>query len=139
MALSNISDAFADLLLEAWLTRDLTDLPTSYFVGLTLALPTDQNGLGLLEPTNDEFERIEVVAESASWLSMGVGSRSSTLNFDLLYSMAITDWGQILGYTIYDSLTDGLFLGYGITNPLTILSGMRAQLPAGSIVITLPF
>lgn len=139
MATGRISDAFADIIVNAILTRDITDLPTSYFFGLTLELPTDQNGSGLVEPIPTEYARVEVVAENASWISSGVGSRSMVSDIDVIYETAITDWGNQKGYTIYDSLTDGVFLGYGIINPYIITAGMRARLPAGLIAFALPF
>lgn len=135
MTVRNLSDAFSDLLLKAWLTRDVTVLPTNYFVGLTLSYPTDQNGTGLEAPAAPEFARIQVPANSASWESLGAGSRLMTLVPELLYSQAVTDWGTVLGYTLYDSLVDGMFLGFGETNPFPITAGLTARIPARSIVV----
>ncbi len=139
MANGHVSNTFADNLVKVWLTRDITFLPTNYFIGLTTVLPTDQNGSGLLAPTASEYARIQVAASSASWVSLGVGSRAMQLNVELLYSQAVTDWGEIRGYTIYDALTAGTYLGYGVVNPVTIRAAMKARLPAGSVVITLPY
>lgn len=137
MANGHVSDAFADILLAAWLTRDISLLPTSYWVDLTMILPSDNNGTGLVSPTG--CARIELVAEGASWESMGAGSRSMETVVDVLFDIADVDWGQILGYSLYDDPVSGLFLGYGVTNPYTILAGMRPRIPAGLIVISLPF
>ena len=137
MATGHISDAFADILLKAWLTRDISLLPSSYWVDLTMALPSDNAGLGLISPTG--CSRIELVANNSSWASMGAGSRSMDTIVDVLFNIAVVDWGQILGYTLYDGPVSGLFLGYGVTNPYTILAGMRPRLPAGLITVTLPF
>lgn len=139
MAIGHISDAFADMIVKAVLTRDASGLPASYFFGATLELPTDQNGSGLVVPTPLEYGRVEVVAENASWISSGVGSRMMVSNIDVIFAQAVTDWGNLKGYTIYDSLTNGVFLGYGILNPYIILAGTRARLPAGLIVVDLPF
>lgn len=137
MANGHISNVFADILLKTWLTRDISLLPSSYWVDLTMALPSDNAGLGLISPTG--CRRIELVANNASWASMGAGSRSMESAIDVLFDIAVVDWGQILGYTLYDDPVSGQFLGYGVTNPYTILAGMRARLPAGLIVISLPF
>jgi hypothetical protein len=133
-----VSDAFADIIVEAVLTRDVSNIPTSYFFGLTLELPTDQNGTGLEAPTPDEYARVEVVAEDASWVSSGVGSRMMVTDIDILYATAVTDWGNIKGYTIYDSLVDGVYLGYGVINPYIITAGMTPRLPAGLVAVRLP-
>lgn len=135
MTIKSISDAFSDILLKAWLSRNVSELPSNYYVGLTLAVPTDQNGSGILEPPNEEYSRLRVPAQSSSWESLGPGSRLMTLRLDLVYPQAFTDWGEILGYTLHDALTGGNFLGYGVTNPVTITSGMRAHLPPGSLVV----
>ena len=142
MAVGHISDTFADRIAFATFTRSITPLPSSYFVGLTLALPTNQNGSGLIAPTQIEYGRIEVVAAGPSWTSMGAGSRAVSLSLLLLYAKALTDWGQILGFTLYDHLTSELadnYLGYGVLNPYTIKTGMRAQIRPDTIVVSLPF
>ncbi len=109
MASGHVSDAFADIIVNAILTRDISAIPTSYFFGLTLELPSDRNGTGLVVPTPAEYARVEVVAENASWVSAGVGSRTMFTNVDIVYPEAVTEWGNIRGYTIYDSLTNGVF------------------------------
>lgn len=136
MVVKNTSDAFSDILLKAWLHRDVSVLPTSYFVGLTLALPLNQNGLGVEEPGTAEYIRVEVAADSDSWVSMGEGSRLMTLDPELLYPEAVTDWGEILGYVLYDSLTDGMYLGYGETNGFMITAGIIPRIPSRSIVVS---
>jgi hypothetical protein len=138
MAGAYVSDAFADIIVNAVLTRDVSAIPTSYFFGLTLEVPTDQNGSGLVVPTPAEYARIEVTAESTSWNSAGVGSRVMVTEVDIVWEEAVTDWGNIKGYTIYDSLTDGVYLGYGLILPYIISAGMTARLPAGSVAVRLP-
>lgn len=138
MANGHLSDLFADILLQSWLTRDISLLPTEYYVGLTLDLPTDNNGTGLLVPDSEEYTRVLLPAESASWVSLGVGSRSMETAVPIMFEKALTDWGELNGYTLYDSLVDGMFLGYGIITPYTILTGMIARLPIGAIIITQP-
>lgn len=142
MANGHISDGFADRIALAMLTRSLTPLPSSYFIGLTLALPTDGVGTGLLAPTPVEYGRLEVVAIGASWTTLGVGSRTMSLSLDLLWALAVTDWGQILGYTLYDDLTSVLeanYLGYGVLNPYTILAGMTPNILPDTITVALPY
>ena len=138
MANGCVSDTFADMIVNAILERNVSAIPTSYFFGLTLDLPTDKNGTGLIAPTPVEYSRVEVVAQNTSWISAGVGSRTMLSNVDILYEQAITDWGNVKGYTIYNALTNGIFLGYGVINPYTIRAGTRARLPAGLITIALP-
>jgi len=138
MANGYLSDYFADLLIRAWLTRDSSILPYSFGIGLTLELPSDRNGTGLITPEPIEYNRVEIYADSNSWISMGVGSRSMETNIDLIFESASEDYGEINGYTIYDSLNDGNFLGYGITNPYTILAGMKPRLPAGTVILSIP-
>lgn len=137
MAIGQISDAFADIILTAILERDVSVIPTSYFIGLTLELPTDNNGTGIEAPTPGEYARVEVVATNTSWVSSGVGSRMKVSDVDVIFEQAVTDWGNIKGYTVYDALTGGVFLGYGILNPYIILAGTRARLPAGLIEFAL--
>lgn len=133
-----VSDDFADIIVEAIFTRDLSRVPTSLFFGLSLELPTDQNGTDLVEPTPAEYSRVEVAMTDISWISAGVGSRMMTTDIDITYEMAVVDWGEVHAYPFYDALTDGIFLGYGLLNPYTILAGMIPRLPAGSVSVTLP-
>lgn len=142
MAVGHISDAFADRIALAILTRSLTPLPLSYFVGLTLALPTDQNGSGLLAPSAAEYGRLEVVAEAASWTTLGDGSRTMSLSLNLIWALAITDWGQILGYTLYDDLTSievSSYLAYGVLNPYIILAEMTPNILPDTIHLAFPY
>lgn len=142
MANGHISDGFADRIAVAILTRSLTPIPESYFIGLTLALPTDGIGTGIIEPTDALYVRLEVVAESFSWTELGAGSRAMSLSLDLLWDVAAADIGQILGYTLHDDLTSILaenYLGYGILNPYTILAGMQPNIYPDTIVVALPY
>ena len=138
MAGGYVSDAFADIIVNAILTRDVSSIPTSYFFGLTLAVPTNQNGSGLVAPTPAEYARVEVPAQGASWNSAGVGSRMMVSEVPIAYPTAVTAWGEVKGYTIYSALTGGVFLGYGLIVPLNITAGMTARLPAGSVAMKLP-
>lgn len=137
MANGHISDLFADKIAKAILTRDITQIPTSYFIGVTLELPSDANGTGLVVPTAPEYARVEVVAQNASWASLGVGSRGMQINVDVTFAVATVSWGELRGYTMYDQA--GVFLAYGITQPYTILTGTQVVLPAGLIQVSLPF
>lgn len=138
MAGGRVSDAFADIIVNAILTRDVSAIPRSYFFGLTLELPSDQNGTGLVVPTSAEYSRVEVVANNTSWNSAGVGSRTMVTEVDIIYPLAVTNWGNLKGYTIYDSSVGGLFLGYGLINPYIITAGMTPRLRAGSVAVRLP-
>lgn len=137
MISGNISDAFADIILNAILTRNLLSIPTSYFFGLTLELPIDTKGTGLLAPSPAEYSRVEVPAINTSWVSAGDGSRTMFTKVDVTYAKASTEWGNIKGYTIYSARVGGLYLGYGITNPYIISAGMTPRLPAGLISVKL--
>lgn len=138
MANGCLSDAFADTVLLAVLTGDTSGLPASFWIGLTLVLPTDEDGTGIEPPDAVEYGPVEMVCEAGTWISMGEGSRSMESDVDVEFATAATDWGQILGYTFHDAETDGVYLGFGVVNPFIITAGMRARLPAGSVVWTLP-
>lgn len=133
-----VSDAFSDIIVNAILTRDISYMPLSYFFGLTLEIPSDQNGTGLVVPTPAEYARVEVIANGTSWISAGVGSRTMFSSVDIVYPKAVTDWGNIKGYTLYDSFVGGIFLGYGLINPYIITAGMTPRLRAGSVAIKIP-
>ena len=135
MANGYLSATFADTLLLAWLTHSV-DLPGEYFVGLTLALPTDDEGTGIEIPDAIEYARAVIPADADSWASMGEGSRSMESSVTVAFPTAETDWGQILGYTLHDQYEN--YVGFGILNPYTITVGMTPRLPAGTIVISLP-
>jgi hypothetical protein len=136
MANGHISDAFADSILSAVFPGQSWNLPYGFNIGLTLDLPSDVNGTGLVAPSAIDYAQVWIPADSGSWGSMGVGSRSMESLTDVVFEQATVDWGQILGYTIYDPY--GVYLGYGITNPYLLKAGMTARLPAGQIVITMP-
>jgi hypothetical protein len=139
MANGYLSDAFSDLILDAIFSGNTASLPTSFWVGLTIALPTDGDGTGIEPPDALEYGRVELVCEEASWDSMGEGSRSIETAVNIDFAVAETDWGQILGYTLYDAEVDGVYLGFGIVNPYIVFAGLKPRLPAGTIVVTLPF
>lgn len=138
MANGYLSNAFADTVVAAVFAGDTVSLPSSFWVGLTLALPTDGEGTGLEAPTAAEYARVAIPCDGASWASMGVGSRSIESAVDVDFPIALTEWGLILGYTLYDAVTDGVYLGFGITNPYIVTIGSRLRLPIGTIVGALP-
>jgi hypothetical protein len=136
MANGHISDIFADNILAGVFTANW-NLPQGCNVGLTLELPSDVNGTGIVVPDAPEYGPVWMPFDDYStWASMGAGSRSIESAIDVVFEPATVDWGQILGYTLHDSY--GVYLGYGITNPYLIKTGMTARLPAGLIVITMP-
>ena len=136
MANGHISDEFADRILAAVLTGDVSGFPSELKVGLTLELPSDANGTGIEVPIAGEYAPVTVPVDVSSWNSMGVGSRSMESAVHVVFAQAEEDWGQILGYTLYDQ--DDVYLGYGIINPFIITEGMIPRLPTGLIVITMP-
>lgn len=135
MANGHISDAFADTILSAVLQMSWS-LPYGCNVGLTLELPSDANGTGIVAPTAPEYARVWLPFDYYSWTQMGVGSRAMETAVDTIFETATEDWGQILGYTMHDPYD--VYIGYGIVNPYTITTGMTARLPAGLIVVTMP-
>lgn len=136
MANGYLSDAFADLVLAAVLAGATGGLPASLWVGLTTVLPTDGEGAGVVEPAAAEYGRVELPCDAGTWSSMG--ARSMETAVDVEFAPALTDWGQILGYPLYDAETAGVYLGYGVLAPYIVTAGMRARLPAGLIVVTMP-
>ena len=136
MANGHISDTFADKILAGVFTANW-NIPFGCNVGLTLELPSDVNGTGIVVPDAPEYSRVWIpFNDYSSWVSMGDGSRSIETAVDIVFEKATVDWGQILGYTLHDEYDT--FFGYGITNPYLLKTGMIARLPAGLIVIKMP-
>lgn len=131
-----LSDSFADDMLMAMFAGDASKLVPEFEVGLSLEIPIDGTGTGLIEPNDPVYERVVLPADPASWSSLGVGSRKIATAVNVTFAKATEDWGQIQCYVLYDS--SSRFLGFGLTKPFTILTDMTPQLSIGTVVIELP-
>jgi len=105
--------------------------PTSLFVGLLTANPTDSTAG--TEVTGGSYARVAVVSSLANWAgTQGAGttvassgaSGTTSNNGVITFPTPSAPWGVVTGFAIYDSLTAGAILYFGaLTANKTINNG----------------
>lgn len=104
--------------------------PTTVYVGLYTAAPTDSGGG--TEVSGNAYAR-KAVTFSAS--SGGATSNSTTVTFD---TPTPSGWGTVVAFGIFDALTTGNLLAWGdLTASKTINSGDTVTFQSGDLDLTL--
>lgn len=137
--IGRLFDEFADSLLEAWLNRTTSPLPSNYKVGLLMELPTGGDGAGMVEVAVGEYSRQTIAASSSAWDSLGVGSRAMSNLTTLTFPSAFTYWGVLKGYLLVDAADETRLVGYGAVPETSMLANNRVRFGPGTLNIALPW
>lgn len=126
MSLTNHGE---NLLLNWLLTANAAVRPTSWFIGLSTADPTE-DGSGLAEPADPAYDRLAV----AFTVTDDTAENSGTLEF----AEATVSWGSITHYALFDAASGGNMIAHGsLTVAKNISAGDVARFIPGSIVMTM--
>lgn len=128
MSLSNYTEnKFLDMLVGK---TDFT-MPTVY-IGLSTANP-GESASGLAEPVAMGYAR--VATTGATWAAAASGSISNAA--EIAFAVSSGTWGTITYVALFDALTTGNMLAYGVlTQAKAIISGDTPKFAIGSLVIT---
>lgn len=119
---------YAENLLMTWLmTANAATRPTTWYVALFTAAPSDSGG-------GTELSTGGYARQSASWtISTNQASNTSAINF-----VSSGDWANITHVGIFDASTAGNLLWHGaLTTARDPASGDTIQFAAGALVLTL--
>lgn len=127
--MSNLSD-YAETLLANFIANAQTATrPTSWYLGLFTAAPSDAGGG--TELSGSGYARQAATFGAAS---SGVVSNTSTHT----YTASGGSWGTITHYGVFDALTTGNLLWHGaLTTPRTIADGESLTVAAGAFTLTM--
>lgn len=103
--------------------------PTTVFVGLSTADPTD-SGVSLAEPTGNNYAREEIFFAAAA-------NRSVAQNALVTFNQASGPWGTASHWALFDSLASGNMLAYGaLTVNKSIVNGNTPSVASGQVVVS---
>lgn len=127
--MSSLSD-YAETLLANFIANAQTATrPTSWYLGLFTAAPSDAGG-------GTELSGFGYARQAATFgaASSGVVSNTSTHT----YTASGGSWGTITHYGVFDALTTGNLLWHGaLTTPRTIADGESLTVAAGAFTLTM--
>jgi hypothetical protein len=126
----SFSDYLEDKLLKHVFTNTAYTSPTSLYVALYTAAPTDAGGGTELSGSGYARKAVSFTVSGTTTLA----TNSAAVEFDA----ATGSWGTIVAIAIYDALTSGNFLAWSdLTASKTISTGDILRIPAGDLDITL--
>jgi hypothetical protein len=126
----SFTDYLEDKILKHVFTNVAYTSPTTLYVGLFTAAPTDAGG-------GTELSGSGYARKSAAFTVSGTGTlatNSSAIEFDA----ATGTWGTIVAIAIFDALTTGNMIAWAdLTASKTIATGDILRIPAGDLDVTL--
>ena len=126
-AFSNYAE---DLVLDWVFTNGGATRPTSWYVSLHTACPTETGSVGELSGNGYARQSVTFAAASA-----GATSNSGTLTFG---PNTTTNWGIVTDVAVWDAATTGNCLAYGsLSSSVTINVGDSLVISSGNLDITL--
>jgi len=129
--MSNISTDWANSILAHIFGKTPYTAPAHIYVALSTTLPTDVGG-NMTPPSGNGYARLQT--SPSDW---GTAAGRQIANGLLVeFAEASGDWGTPSYFALYDSLTGGVFLGWGpITTPKPIGNGDKAKFAIGTLVV----
>ena len=114
-------------------TPDITNIPTSYYIGLLTASPT-VSGTNVKEPTGGNYSRKLISAFIEDSTTEGAVRNKEQITFP----ESTASWGKITYIGIFDSITEGNLLMYEpLSSSRTVEAYTTFTFQAGSIKISL--
>ena len=128
--MANISDYAEKLVLDWLMTTGAATRPTTWFLALYTAAPSDAGGG--TEVSAGGYAR-QAIAFSAAATPGGTTSNSALVEFT-----ASASWGSVTHIGIFDVITAGNLLWHGaMTDARTIGDGDKLEFAAGTVQLTL--
>lgn len=141
--MSALSDYLENKLIDLILRGQAFSAPSSVYVGLFTAAPSDSGGG--TEVSGGAYARVEVAGALASWAgTQGAGTTTASSgttgatsnNADITFPAPVgANWGVVTHFGVFDAATSGNLLFFGaLTTPKTINDGDAApSFPAGDL------
>lgn len=112
--------------------------PGSVYLDLYKGAPSDSGGGTTISTSGTGYSRLTVTNDAANWpnahATTGVKANGAAFTFPT----AITNWGTITHFAIWDAPTSGNMLYWGVlSTPRVINAGDTARFAIGDIEITL--
>lgn len=131
--MSSFSDYTESLVLTWLFTASSATRPTSWYVGLFTAAPSDTGGG--TEVSGNAYARVATGTISVSGTSPTLATNSAAIEFA---AASGGNWGSITHAAIFDASTSGNMIAWAeLTTARTINDGDVFRIPAGSLDITL--
>ena len=125
----SFSNTFETHVLQYVFTTDSVTRPTSWYVGLFTADPTD-TGSGATEISGNSYARVSA--------SFTVSGNAATTSAAVEFAAATGSWGTISHIGIFDASTGGNLIAHSaLTASKAIANGDVFRIPSGDIDITL--
>lgn len=106
-----ISTYLADKLLNHVIGATSYTAPPTVYVALFITMP-DAGGSGAVEPSIGDYGRVAVTNDPTNWPNATLRQKFNAN--DIEFIQATDDWGLILGAGLYDDLTVGNLLVFGL-------------------------
>lgn len=100
------------------------------YLGLFLSLP-DKTGAGGEEVTNASYQRQLITFD------VPVDSEMSN-DAEVVFPLALDDWGEVVGYGLWDAQSGGQLLWYGeMVNPLMVYTGFLLSVAVNGLTLSI--
>lgn len=143
--MSAMSNYLENKLIDEIFRGQAFTVPTTLYIGLLTAAPTDAGGG--TEVTGGAYARASIASSLANWAgtqstgsttaSSGTGGTTSN-NTTINFPTPTATWGTVTHFGIYDATTAGNLLFWGaLTTAKTVNIGDIVQFPAASLSFTL--
>ena len=128
------SDFLEDKLLKHTFTNTAYTPPTTLYVGLFTAAPSDTGGGTEISTSSTGYAR-----QTATFSVSGTSPTEANISSAIDFPTATADWGTITHLAVFDASTGGNMLAFTArpTTSKTVANGDILRIPAGSLAIRL--
>lgn len=127
------SDFLEDKLLKHTFTNTAYTPPTTLYVGLFTAAPSDTGGGTEISTSSTGYAR-----QTATFSVSGTSPTEANISSAIDFPTATADWGTITHLAVFDASTGGNMLAFSAaTTSKTVANGDILRIPAGSLAIRL--
>jgi hypothetical protein len=128
--MSKMCDGLETALFNGTLRGITFTAPANIYLALHTGDPTDAGTANEISTSGTGYARQSITFTAPT---DGVGSNSGTISFPT----AVTSWGTVSYFTIWDAATAGNPLIWGALTPAhNVTAGSQLQFPAGSVQVT---
>lgn len=130
----SFSDYLEDALLDHVLNATAFTSPTTLYVALYTAAPSDSGGG--TEVTGGSYARVSVTANTTNFPAASGGAAAN--GTAITFPTATADWGTVVAFGILDASSGGnLLLWADLTANKTVSNGDTASFAVGDLDVTL--
>lgn len=118
----------------SWIAgTDMPAAPTSVFVALATAAPSEGSSTVAEPAVSDGYSRTQVTFGA---VQVGGDTSSISNSADVEFGPATADWGAITHFAIFDAATGGTMLRHApLSAPVSINNGDSATFAVGALTI----